>query len=339
MTVRLIEQEQEWESLVGQYAEANFLQSWAWGEFQESLGKQVFRVAAFDDNQVILGLAEGILEPAKRGAYLAIYGGPLLDWTNKPVLDAIIGTLKELGKQNNCLFIRFRPQQLESSELRNTVESLGAKPSPMHLTADLTLQLDLTLSDEELMAAMRKNHRSSIRKADKLGITTTVSSDPQEMEEFYAHQLELATRHKFVPFSKVFFTKQFEAFLKRGEVSFIHSRTAEGELLASAFVIFYNSEAVYHYGVSTDANRSLPGSYAGQWRAIQEAKARGCTRYNFWGIAPEDQPNHRFAGVSLFKRGFGGMEINYLPSHDIPLSNKYYLTWFFEKLRKKMRKL
>ncbi|NCN23699.1 MAG: peptidoglycan bridge formation glycyltransferase FemA/FemB family protein, partial [Gallionella sp.] len=152
-----------------------------------------------------------------------------------------------------------------------------------------------------------------------------------QIKEFYDHQLELAKRHHFVPFGFEFLRNQFQAFANQESVALIHSRTAEGELLASAFVIFYNREAVYHYGISTDANRSLPGSYACQWRAIGEAKSRGCTRYNFWGVAPADQPHHRFAGVSIFKRGFGGQEIEYIKAHDLSLSSKYYLTWAFEK--------
>ena len=113
----------------------------------------------------------------------------------------------------------------------------------------------------------------------------------------------------------------------------------ENYLLASAFVIFYGNEAVYHYGVSTDANRTMPGAYAVQWRAILEAKQRGMKRYNFWGVAPKNETNHRFAGVSTFKRGFGGNEVQYVPAHDKVLSQKYYLIWILETIRRKLRRL
>jgi lipid II:glycine glycyltransferase (peptidoglycan interpeptide bridge formation enzyme) len=121
-------------------------------------------------------------------------------------------------------------------------------------------------------------------------------------------------------------------------VAFINSYQ-DDKLLASAFVIFYNHEAVYHYGVSTPDNDDWPGSYATQWAAIQEGKKRDCHVYNFWGIAPEDQPDHRFAGVSLFKRGFGGQEVPYLPAHDLGVTPFYWLTRGFELIRKKVRGL
>ncbi len=223
-------------------------------------------------------------------------------------------------------------------ELLSILQAAKCQLAPMHLTADLTLQLDLQQPDESILMQMRKNTRYEIKRVDKLGITTALSINPDDIRLFYDIQCQVAKRHNFVPFSYEFFYEQFRTFSETGNVALISSYK-DDVLLAAAFIIFYNGEAVYHYGVSTEQNNKLPGSYACQWRAIQEAKARGCIRYNFWGIAPEDQPQHRFAGVSLFKRGFGGTEVEYLPAHDIPVTPLYWITYGFEKLRKWKRKL
>jgi lipid II:glycine glycyltransferase (peptidoglycan interpeptide bridge formation enzyme) len=135
-----------------------------------------------------------------------------------------------------------------------------------------------------------------------------------------------------------FLYEQFSVFAADDQAALIHSYLND-QLLATAYVLFYNREAVYHYGISTPANERLPGSYAAQWTAILEAKRRDCTAYNFWGVAPKDETNHRFAGVSTFKRGFGGEEVAYLPAHDLPTSPIYQLTHLFETLRKKARHL
>ena len=141
-----------------------------------------------------------------------------------------------------------------------------------------------------------------------------------------------------MPFSLEFLEQQFLAFTKNNQVALIHSYLGE-QPLATAFIIFYRSEAVYHYGISTEANAKLPGSYACQWAAIKDAKRRGQEIYNFWGVAPADQSKHRFAGVGLFKRGFGGSEVAYLPAQDYPISILYWLSRAFELVRKKMRGL
>jgi len=334
---KLVETEAAWESFLAQRSEANFLQSWKWSEFHQKLGKKTFAVGLFDDD-LQLGAALSVKEEAKRGKYLTVAGGPLLDWQNAEHLQVMFDALRELAKQEGCQFIRIRPQEIDSLELRQTVKQFGLQESPMHLTADLTLQLDLTKSEEEILADMRKNTRYEVRRVEKVGVEVRQSEDPAEIQVFYDQQLEVAKRHNFVPFSYQFLHEQFTTFAQDGQARLFHSYH-EGKLLATAFILFYHQEAVYHYGVSTADNDRLPGSYACQWEAIKWAKAQGGLRYNFWGIAPQDQTTHRFAGVSVFKRGFGGQEVQYLPAHDLPISAGYQMVRSFEFLRKKMRKL
>ena len=72
--------------------------------------------------------------------------------------------------------------------------------------------------------------------------------------------------------------------------------------------------------------------------AMRDARERGIKRYNLWGIVGEDEKNHRFYGVSFFKRGFGGDELKYLPAHDLIISPmKYQKTKLIETVRKKIR--
>lgn len=261
-----------------------------------------------------------------------------MDWHDVELVQFVFEQVAQQAREHSCWYIRFRPQERESTVSQQLLSTIGARPSPMHLTADLTLQLDLTQSSDELLKAMRKNTRSDIRKADRLGIVTKISTDENEIRRFYEEQLAVAEKHHFVPFSYEFLYEQFKEFVSSDSAFLVHAYKEE-QLLATAFIIVYNGEAVYHYGVSTEANAKLPGSAAAQWRAITEAQERGCTRYNFWGIAPADQTEHRFAGVSLFKRGFGGEEVAYLPAHDIPLNPLYWVTWVFETYRRKSRHL
>lgn len=327
----------EWESHLQNFPEANFLQSWQWGEFQESLGKQVSRLVLTDISKII-GVAQIIREPAKRGAYLAIPGGPLIDWTHQPAVQKLFQELVKLSKVQRCLFIRFRPQIEQDLALSQIFEKIGARVAPMHLTAELTIEIDLTKSNEVLKAEMRKQHRQALKKAQELGIIVKQSQNKNELALFYREQLAVAKRQGFVPFTEQFLLKQFDAFVVHDQVVLFHAYYQD-ILLASAFVIFCNGEAVYHYGISTSENKNYPGSYACQWEIIQEAKRRGCSRYNLWGVSPKDAVKHRFYGVGLFKRGFGGSEKQYVFAHDLPVSWKYWFTWIFEIARKKLRRL
>ena len=339
-SIKLIKDKKTWEQFVKKHPDANFLQSYNWGLFQKKLNKNFFALGIFVKNTQV-GAALVIKENAKRGNYFTIAGGPLLDWQSSrasQLFENLINYLKELAEKENCCFIRVRPQAVEGDGIKSIFTQAGLKPAPMHLTADLTLRLDLTLSNEQLLGQMRKNTRYEIRKGLREGITTKIILDPDFMDQFYNHQLYLAKKHNFIPFGYEFLLCQFEAFAQDNQVAFVNSYHHK-ELLASAFVIFYQKEAVYHYGVSTERNEKMPGSYVAQWAVIQEAKKRGCKIYNLWGVSPKDKPNHRFAGVSLFKRGFGGTEIQHLPAHDLAVSPLYAFTKVFEFIRKKNRGL
>jgi peptidoglycan pentaglycine glycine transferase (the first glycine) len=99
--------------------------------------------------------------------------------------------------------------------------------------------------------------------------------------------------------------------------------------LASALVVFTQSTAFYHQGASIHTKYPVP--YLLQWEAIKEAKRRGCRYYNFWGISEPGRTPKAWSGLTLFKQGFGGHKVQYLPTQDLVLSPKYYFNWLYEK--------
>ncbi len=334
--IKTIESKTQWEDFALSQPQVNFLSSYNWGEFNSNMGKKIYRLGIFD-NQTLVGVCLVVKETAKRGNYLTIAGGPIINWQDSS-FTTLVAHLKKIAKRENCWFIRIRPQILNNPQNQRLFKSHGFMHSPMHLSADLTLQLDTTQPSEQILAQMRKNTRYEIKKSQKLGIQVKKSTDPKDIKEFNNHQQALAKKHHFVPFSEKFLTTQFQSFVQDDQVILFHSYL-ENKLLASAFVIYYGQEAVYHYGISTPDNHHLPGAYATLWAAILEAQERHYTRFNFWGIAPADQPNHRFWGVRVFKTGFGGEEVAYLPSQDLPTSPLYFITRAFEKYRAKSRNL
>jgi len=336
ITVKNITDKKTWEDFVLAENEANFLQSWYWGEFHRTMEKTINRTGFYEKERLV-GVMLSVVEPARRGKYLTVPGGPIIDWQNKELINASAQHVKTIAKENNCVFVRVRPQ-LKSDEFSKKIfKDLGFKKAPMHLHAELTSQLDIAKSEEELLAQMRKTTRYEIKKTMKENIKITTSTSPSDIKKFYELQLETAKRQKFVPFSYKFLYEQFKVFAKNGN-ALLYKAEFGKKLLAQAFVIFYGREAVYHYGASTDEGRHYHGAYLIQWEAIKEAKRRGLTRYNFWGVSPLNNPDHRFYGLSLFKRGFGGEEIEYLHAQDLIINYpKYLINYVIETIRKNVR--
>lgn len=344
ITIKQIDNKKIWEDFMSLHPETNFLQSWYWGEFHKNLGNDIQRTGFYKNNKLI-GVMLSVVENAKRGRYLTVPGGPIIDWTGPDLVNSFVNEIKRIAKDTNCVFVRVRPQ-LESSEFSKKIfRQNGFVNAPIHLHAELTTQLDITKSEEDLLKNMRKTTRYEIKKAISLGIEVTgwqLKSDRRYYEnplirEFYDLQLVTARRQKFVPFSFDFLNEQFKVFSQKNQ-ALLYRAALNNKLLAEAIIIFYGKEAVYHYGTSTDEGRKYPGSYLIQWEAIKEAKKRGMTSYNFWGVSPFNEPNHRFYGLSLFKRGFGGKDVEYLHAQDLVINlPRYLINYIVERIRKKTR--
>ena len=337
MEIQIVNDKVKWEEFLAEHPEANFLQSWYWGLFQEELGRKIFRVGLFEKDK-ICGVWFCYIEPSKRGKYLVVPGGPIINWGNDKQVKQFAESTRRIAKENACIFVRVRPQLMDDELSRSSFSKMGFRKAPMYLHAELTSQLNVQPGEEELLANMRKATRYEVKKAQKLEIEVSDEYSQKNANLFIKLQHETARRQKFVPFSENFLKTQFNIFIKEG-LAKLYTATLGKKVLAQAFIIFYGKEAVYHYGASTDEGRRYPGAYLIQWKAILEAKRRGIERYNFWGVAPEGDTDHRFSGLSLFKRGFGGKDVAYLPAQDLVINELLYMfDYWIEKIRRLIRR-
>lgn len=323
----------DWQTIIKKFPEANFLQSPEYQKMNEILGQKVIRVD-FGGK----GLAIMTVRDAKRGRYLEIPCGPLLDWTDKKLVKTAVGQIASFAKKEKCVFVRMRPQLRATPENLALLESLGLKKSPMHLAAEHTVIIDLKNSEDELLANMRRQTRYEVRRALKQGIVVEKSNDEAIFQEFHQVQAETARRQNFVPPSLKTLLAEREAF--QDNAAIYVAKTSEGEKIAYGLVIKSGLEGDYYEAASTDLNRKLPGAYALLWQVMRDLKEEGYERFNLWGIAPPGQPNHRYAGVTTFKTGFGGEVVEFVPAHDLIISKMGYLKdLVVEKARKKRRHL
>lgn len=337
-TVKTVENQTEWDEFVTAHPDANFLQSWDFYEFYFSRGFDIVRRGIYDENNQLVGVYAGEVEPAKRGRHLAIAGGPIFDWTNQEIKNLIFSDMKQQAKKLKCTFVRVRPQLQNTPENAKIFQQLGFRKAPMYLSVEFAGVLNLENSEEEILKNMRQRLRRALRKTEKNQITIEKTSDPKAIHDFYQIELQTAKRHDFYAFSEDFLTKQFAAFAKNDE-AVLYIAKLNGEILAENFMIFYGNEASYHYGVSSELGTKYSGAPLLHMEAMRDARKRGIKRYNFWGIVDENDTKHRFYGVSVFKRGFGVEELKYLEARDLVLDKISYYTKTLpiETLRRKVR--
>lgn len=182
------------------------------------------------------------------------------------------------------------------------------KKSRWPLLPTKTIRLDLNKNENALLGQMKKDARISIKKARRLCKIQLFSNENiREIERFY----KLWTKHgkgsipKFSDFESLLNAFEKDAFILCGF-------SKEKELLAGAVILMAFDSAYYYYAATSAYGRSAFAGYLVVWEAIREAKRRGCEIFDLEGIYDERFKHlKRWRGFSLFKKKFGGEEINY----------------------------
>jgi len=334
--IREISDQSAWNSFLLELNPNTFLQSWEWGQVQKEDGKDVRYLGIFENNEQI-GACLLLTINARRGRHFLIPHGPVFK-TEKLVrehLPEIIEYCKSLAISPASVTegdspgvvagLRIAPLLESTTENISTFQNLGFRPAPLHVHAELTWVLDIDNPVPVILAGMRKTTRHAIRKAEQAGIAIGLTTKASALERFMPLYQQTKQRHAFVPYSRRLLTKQLKHM-----TAFAIFASHAGADLAAAICFQFGSTIFYFHGASVPSK--IPAAQLLQWHAIQEAKRRGATRYNFWGITK--QANHPFSGITTFKKGFGGYAIDYLHAQDLPLSPGYWKLWAVDTYRK-----
>lgn len=332
LNINIITEYSIWNNFLCNNSNHSFLQTWEWGELQKKENYQILRLGIYDQ-KILLAVALVIKIRSKRGNFLFVPHGPVIGPAKnnsqiKKTLESLLKYLKNLAEEENFSFIRIAPIVEDTESNQELFSHSGFKTAPIYMHAERTWVLDLNKPEETLMSEMRKTTRYLIKRADREKVVIEQRSDATAFEEFSRIYRVTADREQFVPFSSSYVKNEYEEFNKTNNALFLFGKVGQ-EYYASALILFTKSAAFYHQGASI--HTKIPVTYRLQWEAIKEAKKRGCTLYNFWGIQRNGRTPKNWEGLTLFKTGFGGHKIDYVPTQDYIISPKYYLTYLYER--------
>lgn len=336
MIIEEIVDKKIWDDFFNKYGSQTFLQSWDWGSLQQNLGHEILRLGVYEKKN-LKAISLVLKVKAQRGNFIFIPHGPISS-SKSIYLKQLLSYLSDIAKKESYMHIRVAPILEDNFQNLDIFIKSGFRKASTHMHAENVWVLDISKSEDELLANMRKTTRYLIKKAQKEGVEIEKSTDIAAVNKFWKVYQKTVERENFSPFSKEFIKQEFESFNKNGNAIFLLGRAkGSSEVLAAALILFNKNEAFYHQGASLHSK--IPVAYLLHFEAIKEAKNRGCKVYNFWGIAPIEDPKHPWYGLSLFKKGFNGFQIDYLPTQDFVISKLYYLTFIYEKIIKWKRSL
>ncbi len=339
MNIREVRDDAAWDRFVIALRPNTFLHSANWRRMQETLGERTVPLGAYDGERLV-GVALGVTVSARRGRFLFCPHGPLADIrdpASPATTQALLDALAAAARAERCAFLRVSPLVPDTPKQRAWYAARGYRPAPLHMHAETMWVRHIRLSDEEMLRGMRKTTRNLIRRAEREGVVVRFTRDTADFGIFQRLYSETAARERFVPFSADFLAAEFAAFLLHDR-AFLAIATHDGTALAAALIVTYGSVGFYHQGASSRARAKIPAAYLLHWNIMRELRQRGITTYNFWGIAPTADPRHPWAGLTLFKQGFGGERRDYLHAQDLPLTPFYWFTAAIERLRRWVRR-
>ncbi len=284
-----------------------FLQSWEWGEFQKMLGEKIERLRVEEGGDVKGQTLWVRKQVPMFGEYWSAPKGP-------------VGMMGTVGSQ--AMFARIEPEKLE----------IKAKKS-IELQPAVTSILDLSKSEEELLCAMHHKTRYNIRLAERKGVEIKIGG--LEFDQVWHLFEQTGTRGGFKLHSKKYYEKQLEALKGSDCRMFLAAAFVEGRAVAATIMNDFGDTRTYVHGASDHEHRKLMAPSLLHWQLIQDTKQKGFKWYDWWGVAPADAENHAWAGISRFKRGFGGEDVVSPGTFDVILKPLRYRLY---ELARKVRR-
>jgi lipid II:glycine glycyltransferase (peptidoglycan interpeptide bridge formation enzyme) len=203
-----------------------------------------------------------------------------------------------------------------------------------HTMYDETVIIDLTKSEDEIMAEMSQGGRQGVRRATKANVEISELTDYSSFRsELYPILADTASRSSF----GVHPASLYESMLSNLQPhARLYAAKVKGEIQAWAITTEYGENSLYYYGASSLDARDSYAPYLLHWEIIKAMKSRGIKTYDFMGIAGKNYPS--LANVTTFKLKFSKNIVSVRPAYDLPLQPiKYKLLSLAIKTKRKLK--
>ncbi len=310
---------------IEQSAEApvSFLQSPLYGRLQEKDGKAVvYFVAAQADATVACGLAVKYTAPLGMSFLYCPYGPAAQAWSTG-LMAAFRDFFRPVARELGCAFVRLDAATDDFASVVRPISNRLAKTASLQPRAEW--MLDIGPDENDLWMAFHKHARYNIRLAERARAETTVYKPAEApLDDFFGLMQTTGGRDSFGIFDKSYYESYLSAMSE--DEGFMVVCRIDGVPVAAALFVTYDGQAHYVFAGSSDDYRKIAPAYTVIWTALQEARRRGCTLFNFGGIV-DDVKGHDLAGVTAFKRRFGGYELRHPNPTDIVVKPLLYFAF------------
>ncbi len=301
--------------------------------------------------------------PRTGRSILYVPRGPILDWNDRDAARAIVNKLKALARAHRAILIKIDPAvpsstRFQGASLDVTLRELGFAPSP---DADngfggtqprCVMKLDVAGTTDEVQARFHQKWRYNIRLSAKRGVVVKSDCTRDDLKIFHELYRVTAERDGFVGRPLRYFEQMMDALEPQGLAKLFLTYLGD-KPLSGAICFLLPPQCWYVYGASSNEERKVMPNHAMQWAMMQWAREKGCTIYDFRGVADEgksstpspplpleegkgeqtsdgaekNEKSAHLLGLNRFKEGFGAELVDYIGEYDMVLSPAWYYVW------------
>jgi lipid II:glycine glycyltransferase (peptidoglycan interpeptide bridge formation enzyme) len=308
----------EWDRFVAAHPHGGFMQSSAWIRCRAGDGYEHLAIRLRDEDRRLAGGAVvGRWVYGDDQAFYYIQEGPLLPADPElaeAVMAAVMARLQQHRQADDAVVSHLR---IEPRRDHWPAFAAAGFEAPRHedrfREPRQTRCIDLRLSPEQRLQAMKPKGRYNVRLAQRHGVAVVEDRSERALDDFLDIRDDTAQRRDLRRRSRRYFADMRREFGPRAHLFFAELGARR---LACALVLRFGNRATYLYGGSLDEQREVMAPYLLHHEIMNRMAAAGCTGYDLWGTSPPGQPDHAWAGISAFKRKLGGSERVFVPTLD-----------------------
>lgn len=310
---------QAWTTLLERTPETGFMQAPWWAEFRGAVGYRHFGITLKHGGAMVGGAVVHRLAFDDERCFYYIPEGPVLPSDPDLAEGVFAAILDEVEARRRWDELRVSHLRIEPRWASLPPFVTGFTPlapfSDRYIEPRNTLCIDLRLPEGEILAQMKPKGRYNIRLAQRHGVRVVEDTSAAGLADFIGLHDRMAERQRIRGKPDDYFEGLLQVFtvLRNGALFFAEYG---GERIATALVIYFGKRATYFFGASLDHHREVMAPYLLHWEVMRAARRLGCEWYDLWGIAPAGTGDHPWRDITVFKRKFGGVELNLVPTLD-----------------------
>lgn len=302
------------------------VQTWAWGEFQQSQGHKIYRLGVFDEGKIIYSYSVSFHKiPKTNYSVGTLLRGPKID-------EEMIKNIKKIAVDENAIFVKFEPDVFQKKyHPEGRVEILSDVPqfpdlkiSPKVAFYPFTYVLDLSKTEDELLASTNSKTRYNIRLANRHNVTISQQTNDQGFEIYLKLLFDTTRRQGFYLHSEKYHRDLWKI-IKNTDIPHIMLADYQGQTLAAFMLFALKDKLFYPYGASTDTHRSVMAPNLLMWESIKLGQKLKLKTFDLWGsLGPDAKEGELGFGFHRFKQGYGGDLMEFVGTYDLIIKPQLY---------------